>query len=282
MVSPIPNILLIGMSVTTSQQISQYLSQFSKLEVTFNKQVVKATMLNPKQVYLKCLGYQWPCIINSSSMTLARIIVNGGAGLNDALDKANNMVSLRFSFNESDKGAPLAFFVPSKVSSSVPYGESKPELRFLTLTFTQRPPDDLIFIVGQLIEANINSRRRKEERVPLSALTLKQLGLEMQECSIHVDGVPRRAILRDLSFSGCKAVIMGVPKMVVNRSASVRLVFDEPEETMTLPGEITRFDPVEGREDVAVFGIRFEEEKIPMSYKLRINNALRATRSSSR
>lgn len=270
------------MSVATSQQISQYLSQFAKLEVTFNKQVVKATMLNPKQVYLKCLGYQWPCIINSSSMSLARIIINAGAGLNDALDKANNMASLRFSFTESEKGAPLAFFVPSKVTSSVPYGEAKPELRFLTLTFTQRPPDDLIFILGQLIEANINARRRKEERIPLTALTLKQLGLEVQDCSVHVDGVPRRAILRDLSFSGCKVIIMGVPKMVVNKTASVRLVFDEPEETMTLPGEITRFDPVEGRDDVAVFGVHFDEEKIPMSYKLRVNNALRVIRNSSR
>ena len=268
------------MSVATSQQIAKYLEQFSELEVTFNKQVVRATMLNAKQVYLKCLGYQWPCLINSASMTLATIIANAGGGLNDALEKANNMVSLRFSFSAGEKGSPLAFFVPSRVTKSVPYQGSKPELRFLTLQYTQRPPDDLIYILGQLIEANINARRRKEDRIPLTAHSLKQLGLVVQDCAVHVDGVPRRALFRDLSFSGCKVVIMGVPKMVIHRHADVRLVFDDPEESFVIPGEVAHFDEVEGREDVAVFGIHFKDDKVPMSYKLRINNAHRAARTS--
>jgi hypothetical protein len=270
------------MSVTTSQQIAQYLERFSTLEVTFNKQVVKATLLNTKQVYLKCTGYQWPCIIHTASMSLARIIANVSNELNEALDKANNVVSLRYSFTSSQSGTPLAFFVPAKVVSSKPYTETQPSIRFLTLQYTQRPPDDLIYILGQLIEANINARRRKEERIPLTAHSQKQLGLVVEDCSVHVDGVPRRAIIRDLSFSGCKAVIMGIPKMVVHRHASVHLVFDDPEESYAIPGDVARFDPVEGREDVAVFGIRFEDDKVPISYKMRINAVLRSIRNTTR
>lgn len=269
------------MSVTTSQQITRYFDQFSRAEVTFTKEVVRTVLLNPKQVYVKCLGSQWPCIIYAASMTTAKIITNLKNGLNDCLRSSNNTVQLRFSFAEPDKQDPVTFFVPARASGVNPYGEKNQDLSFVSLEFTQRPPDDLIQILGQLLEANVNAKRRTEDRIPLSAHSLKQLGLVLEDCSLSVDGVPRRAIFRDLSFSGCKAVLMGVPKLLVNRSALTRLVFDDPEQTYDIEGSICRYDAVEGRDDIAAFGIVFIEEKVPMGYKMRINSALKQFRSKA-
>ena len=62
------------MSIITSQQLSRYLEQYGTTEVTFNKQVIDATGLVPRNVFLKIADQQWPCIVYSSSMKGARVI----------------------------------------------------------------------------------------------------------------------------------------------------------------------------------------------------------------
>ncbi len=269
------------MPVTTSQQITRYYQQFSQAEVTFTKEVVKAVKLNSKHVSIKCLGSQWPCIIYAASMMSAKIIANLAGGLNESIKKANNLVQLRFSFAEADKADPLTFFVSGRVVGVTPYGDGNKDLFFANLEFTQRPPDDLIQIMGQLLEANVNATRRREERIALSPHSIKQLGLTIDRCGLTVAQVPRKAIFRDISFSGCKAVLVGVPKLLVDRPVVVRLVFSDPEQIYEIAGSICRYDPVEGREDIAAFGIRFDEEHIPMGYKMRVNAALKQFRTKT-
>jgi len=269
------------MPVTTSQQITRYFDQFARAEVTFTREVVKTLMLNPKHVHLKCLGSQWPCIAYAASMTTAKIIANLTGGLNECLQKSNKLVQLRFSFTDPDRQDTITFFVPARVVGATPYKEGEKCLSFLNLEYTQRPPDDLIQILGQLLEANANAQRRKEERVPLTAHGVQQLGLVTSDCSLTVGGVPRKAIFRDLSFSGCKAILVGVPKLLVDKHAVARLAFDDPEQTYEIEGKISRYDPVEGRDDIAAFGIAYDEEKVPMGYKMRINAALKQFRSKA-
>jgi hypothetical protein len=110
---------------------------------------------------------------------------------------------------------------------------------------------------------------------------VNQLGIVLDQSALAVDGIPRKAIFRDLSFSGCKVVLMGLPKMLMNRAVTIKLAFDEPEQTVEIPGTITRHDPVEGREDIAAFGVKYDESKIPMAYKMRINRALKQFRSKT-
>jgi hypothetical protein len=269
------------MPVTTSQQITRYFEQFSHVEVTFTREVVQTLLLNTKHVHLKCLGSHWPCIIYAASMTTAKIIANLKSGLNECIRNANNLVQLRFSFAEPDKPDPITFFVPARVTGSNPYGEKNPDLFFANLEFTQRPPDDLIQILGQFLEANVNAKRRKEDRIPLSAHSVKQLNLAVAECSVAIDGVPRKAIFRDLSFSGCKVILAGVPKLLVDKPSRVRLVFGEPKQVFQIDGTVCRYDPVEGRNDIAAFGIQFDEDGIPMGYKMRINSVLKQFRSKA-
>ena len=110
------------MAVTTSQQISHYYNQFQNTDVTFTKEVIRALMLNTKQVFVKALGYQWPCIIYSSSMRSAKIITTMTQALKETLQKSKNTVSLRFSFIQREKTDPLAFFVSAKIAGISPYG----------------------------------------------------------------------------------------------------------------------------------------------------------------
>jgi hypothetical protein len=267
------------MAISTSQQIARYYQQYSNTEVTFTKDVIRATLLYPKQVFLKCTGYQWPIVLYSASMTNAKIIANLKSSLAEAIRKANSMVSLRLSFLQRDKADPLSFFVAAKVSGYTPYGQEKPDLYFLTLEYTQRPPDDLIEILGKLIDANASSAQRKEERIPITADSARAMGLDHKNAMVYIEGVPRRCIVRDVSFGGAKVVILGVAKFLVDKPATLRLTLSETDEEVDLAAKVLRFETVEGRTDIAALALQFEPETLPMKYKLMISGFLNSSKA---
>lgn len=264
------------MSITTSQQITRYYDLFQYIEVVFTQEVITATNLCTKQIYLKCLGDQWPCIVYSSSMAGAKIIANTSPGskLIEKTRQANNLVSLRFSFKQSDKNDPLTFFVAAKIVGFSTYDEVHPEIQFVSLAFTQRPPDDLIEILGKLLEANVNSRKRKEERITLTMKSMSRIGIRSKETVVYIDGVPRKCLLRDISFSGARILAMGIAKFLLNKEASLRLELEEPLESISIPGTVVRMDPIEGRKDLGIMAVNFHEEAVPMSFKIRLNEYL--------
>lgn len=263
------------MAVTTSQQISRYYNEFQSIDVTFTKEIIRALLLNTKQVFLKSLGYQWPCIIYSSSMTGAKIITTMQPSLKETLQKSKNAVSLRYSFIQREKSDPLAFFVSAKVAGISAYGDAAKGLSFLNLVFTQRPPDDLIERLGNILEANIASQKRSEERIIVTPDSAKKIGLASKGANVVVDSVPRKALLRDISFSGTKIIMPGIPKFLVNKTAAISIDFEEPTETLHLAGTIVRYESVEGRTDIAAFAVKYDDDSVPMAYKMRLSNYLR-------
>ena len=263
------------MSVITSQQISKYFDQYQKTEVTFTKDVIRATFLYPKNIQLRCLGYQWPVIMYSSSMTGARIIANIKGPLKEVTAKAKGLVQLRYSFIQKDKVDPLSFFMNAKINEFSPYNPEQPELNFITLSFTSRPPDELIFRLGRLIEANVAFQQRKEERFSATPEIMKTIGVDPRTTSLTIDNMPRKCILRDLSFSGAKVIIMGLAPFLVNKKGVLRLVLEDDEGTITIPFTVVRFEQVQGRQDLAAFALKFEDAEVPTEYKLRINTLIK-------
>ncbi|OHE57641.1 MAG: pilus assembly protein PilZ, partial [Treponema sp. GWA1_62_8] len=242
---------------------------------------IKATGLVAQQVFLKCVGETWPCVIFSSSFESARIIVSARTGLHEKIQGANGLVQLRYSFREADKVDPMLFFVSARVAGSAPYGGS-PDIAMLTMAFTKRPPDDLIEIMGRLLDANFNSSKRREERIFLSVDTMRRMRMVSKEIAMFIDGVPRRCILRDISFSGAKIIIQGIPKYLLERDASIRIDFEDPRESVILKGRTVRAEDVEGRKDLVAIAMVFDEQAVPMTYKMRVNDFLSQVRADTR
>ncbi len=267
------------MGIATSQQLTRYYDQYRDTEITFTKDIIRALSLDPRQVYVKCNGGQWPCIINSTSFQLARIIVGTKGGAYTALSEQSAApANLRFCFFEQENNL-MSFFVSCKVTSITPYMNSK-DLAIITLTFTQRPPDDLIEVVGRLLEANQNAIRRKEERIILNEDSKRKLGLSKEETTILVQGVPRHCILRDLSFSGAKIILLGLSQFLVNKEALLKIEFDDSPEVLTLKGSIVAANLIEGRKDIVAASMKFNEAEVPLGYKLHINTYLTTTRKT--
>ena len=268
------------MAIATNQQITNYYDSYCDKEVIFSREILHTLRVAPREIYIKCGGNQWPCIINSTSLLAAKIILGKTGGAFTAITQKNAPpVSLRFCFF-IDKGAEtMSFFIAGKVTNTAQYTDSK-DLAVVTLTYTQRPPDDFIVKIGTLIEANINFIKRREERIVMTSEARYRLGIEKEDTIIYVQNVPRKCILRDLSFSGAKVVLLGVPKFVSGKETVLRIVFDDPAETLDIRGSIVGADFAEGRQDIVTASIKFDEQAVPTAYKLHINDYLTMTKKN--
>jgi hypothetical protein len=269
------------MSVLTSQKIASYYERYKAIDVTFTKEIIQVTGLITQQVLLKCVGDFWPCVMYSSSFQGAKVVANIKSGLTGKLQQANNSVSLRLCFKSQESATPVTFFVTARVAGYSAYGGSA-DTGLFNLQFTQRPPDDLIEIMGRILDANINSSKRKDERVLLTADSIRKLKILSKDTAAFIQGVPRRCILRDISFSGSKIIMMGVAKFLVDRDTALRLDFDDPRESFLLRGKFIRAETVEGRKELIALAINYDEAIIPMGYKVRLNDFLSAVRADNR
>ena len=268
------------MGVVTGQQLARYYAEFKDREITFNRQIIEVLKLVPREVYLKCQGEQLPCVVYSSSMAAAKIVANLKDRALQQIRQAGNTVSLRFAFARSDKPEPLLFFIPAKVTNYTFYRSEQPDLYFLSLEYTTKPPDDLIEMLGQVLEASTNFTRRKEERIQLDPSNIKTMGIEGKEAALVIGKQAKKSIIRDLSFSGAKVLLFGARSDQVGKPAVLQFSLAAQKQKILLPGTIVRFEEVVGREDIGAYGMRFIEEKTPMSYKILVNNTLKTIRRS--
>ncbi|MDR3335711.1 MAG: PilZ domain-containing protein [Treponema sp.] len=270
------------MAVITSQKIATYYERYKSIDVTYTKDIIQVTGMVTQQVFLKCGGDFWPCVVYSSSFEGAKIVANTKSGILNKLEVANNAASLRFCFSNQESSSPVTFFVAVRVGSNTPYGGDSKDMALFNLQFTQRPPDDLIEIMGRLLDANVNSVKRKNERINLTTETVRRLRILTKDIAAFIQGVPRRCILRDISFGGARLVIMGVAKFLVDKDSALRVDFDDPRASFLIKGKFIKAEPVEGRQDLLAVDIEFTEAHIPMGYKIRLNDFLGQTWADSR
>ena len=212
------------MGISTSLQISRYYDFFRDKEIVFTKANLQLLKIDPRQIYLKCGGSQWPCIINSSSLQSAKIIIGKNSGAFTQLEKNPKLpVSLRFCFFSQDN-APIYFFVNCLVDQIQDYTHTN-ELALISLNFSQRPPDDLILRIGEVLEANENFVNRREDRINITKDSIRSLGIEKEEGIAFIENVPRRCIMKDLSFNGAKILCVGIPKFLINKAIGLRINF---------------------------------------------------------
>jgi len=269
------------MGIINTQRVEAFYNTFKGIDITFTKDMIQVTGLITEQVHLKCGSDFWPCVFFSTSFQGAKIVANIKSGLIDKLQKANNSVSLRYCFKSPEDGTPLTFFVAGRVLGVAPYKNSN-DVSLLSIQFTQRPPDDLIEIIGRVLDANVNSTKRRDERILITNDSQRKLKLLSKETVSFIQDVPRRCILRELSFYNAKVVMLGVAKFIVDKETALRFDFDDPRESFLVKGKFVNSEEVAGKQEMIALSMDYDEQKIPMGYKIRINEYMNAVRAVER
>lgn len=264
-----------SMSVVTKKEILDYTENYgSALGLTFTKEVIQTLGLDTRQVFLKIMGNHWPCIIYSCSMNSAKVLVNLKKDIINVIKKSNNLVNLRFFFNSPNKGNPIAFFVTGKVTGWTTYNSKRDDLCFLSLSFTQKPPDDLVYMLGRLMDANEGYKRRKEERIDIDPISIKRMGLKSKISYLKNGGNVVKCILRDLSFSGAQIIVPTAANIQKEATIHIAFDFDELNQPIFIAGKAIRTEKVDEKNLITV-AILFSEESIPLEYKMAINEYLK-------
>ena len=198
----------------TVQHLARLYEEFSETEVTFNAQVIIESGRITSDVRLTVGAHHLPSVLYACSMRGARIIAEIGQNTNEVLTHNSSSATLRLGFKQSDEKAPVSFIVPCRVESLSEYNAQRPNVRFVTLEFTQKPSDALVGILGSLLEIKANALRRRDQRIILTPDNMKKIGLQSRESCLAIDGASRRCLLRDLSFGGAKVLLsmLGLPK----------------------------------------------------------------------
>ncbi len=263
------------MRILTSQHLARMYDIYSETEVTFSGQIIIASGLVTSDVYLRVADEHLHSVLYACSMKGARIVTEIGRKAAESLTRSNHLASLRMGFRPQDESKPLTFFVPARVESLAEYNQQKPNMRFVTLVFTQKPPDALIGILGTLLEINANEKRRREERIVLTPESMKRIGLESKESCVAIEGSSHRCILRDLSFSGAKVLTSATGAAHEAGKVLLKLTRCDLNDGTVLDGNIVRVEDVAGRSDLVALSIQYSAEP-PISYKQRINSFFEA------
>lgn len=253
--------------VSTNQSINKYYDMYRDSEVVFTKDTIKVLRLDLRQIYIKCAGNQWPCLINSTSFQMVKVILSTTGGAYTEITKKDAPpINVRFCF-VGDDGNPVFFFVTCKMIESVAAGK---DLSLVTLGFTARPPDDLIMKLGTLLDTNHNYELHKDERVTLNDAAMKALGIAKKETTVFISEVPRRCILWDMGFTGAKVLIMGLSKFLVGKECLLRFEFAQNDEPIDVKGSIETAESLEGRNDICQTQIKFTDD-VPYDYKVKMS-----------
>ena len=267
------------MSVITGQKLASLFEEYKGIDVTFTKEVAKLVHLRSDQIYLKFLGTQLPCVIYSISMVGAKVVANIRNKEFQELRKAGSKVALRLAFSEDSRTDPLSFFITSKIDGFNPYSRENPEVAFISLKFTQHPPDDLIQILGLLLEVNVNSKRRREERIQVDEDVPRKLGMNLKETVLYIQGIPRKCIVRDLSFSGARFIIAGMSRFLQDKEGILKMTLVPENKVISIKVHIVRVESVQNHDDLTVAAVQFDPETVPMDYKLRLNDYFNSKRN---
>lgn len=260
------------MATLPTQKLNILYESYKSKEIAFNKSIRAVTGLEAKKVCVKIHGDQWPCVLYSCSMTTAKVIITlDNAGFEE-IKRAKNIISLKLSFFPKNSKSPITFFVSAFVKGFNVFKLQHDSSFLMSLEFTQKPPDDLIEIIGKIFESISNFEKRSELRINLDPKVVSDMGLVSNNAYVLIDNIKRPCILRNVSPSGCAIILVCNPKFVVNKKAVVGFYHIDSTEPIHIDAVIKRYEDVSGRTDIFLLGLLFDSDKIPYEFKSLIND----------
>lgn len=262
------------MPTLPAQKLRGFYESYSEREIAFSRSILNITGLETRKVFIKIRGEQWPCVVYSCSMKSAKVIIKLDAEDFEAIKKAKNFVSLRLSFAPKHLKSPILFFVPAVVKGFNTFKLKKQNSFLMTLDFTQRPPDDLIEIIGKIFLSIENFEKRRELRINLDNNVVKQFGLKSTQTVTVIDNIKRPGIMKNLSSSGCFLIMVCNPKFIMNKQIKLIIASAYYSSLIEIEGTIVRAEEVTGRKDIFGLGVVFDKTKIPFEFKEMMNEYL--------
>ncbi len=266
--------MVVIMAESSEKRLDRLFESFRRSEITFNREVIEATGLQPKNLFIRFGGTQKPCSLHSVSLTTAKIMaVMTPLDLEAITD--TDTVFLNYSFDRSKTSSEEAsFLVPYRIARLNPVLKIEADRYLVALESSMKPPDNLISILGGFLEYRIAKAKRREPRILIDSHSAEVIGLKPNASTITIDGEKKTCVVLDLSVSGAKALLWAEEKPVP-REAVLTLPMAGPDEIIEIPCTILRYDTGVEKGSVTL-GIVYKRDSILPAYRARIERQLKA------
>jgi len=260
----------------TGLQESKYRDLYDRYkydEITFSGTIQKSSGIIVREIYLMTEDSKWPCTIISASMTGIKVSANLSAEELPVIGGSAS-IQVHFSFmGMKPYFIPISFYVSYLLAEITNTSISGDDIHLLTMSAAEAPPDFLIRMLGELIGVQTLTTKRAENRITVNTTTADELGLKSTHCRLRIDENWHECSLGDLSFSGCQ-IILNFRNSAAKKKVLLEILFREPDTLFEIPGCVLRFKVMKESGDKAAAGIRFDEDKIPHEYTMRLHNLL--------
>lgn len=263
------------MSVLGSNALQNLFYQFLDTELTYNREVSAALGFLPSGSTLKLLGRHFPCVIHSSSFEEAKVLLRLPGEIRNDLETGSKLAALSLVFFNAKLGKNEIFQMYGAVSIlQVQAGPEGFVSLFLSLSYNHRPPDTFLELQGAYLSLQKEIHQRREERISLNQTTADHLGLASLNTIVSIEQIDRRCLLREISYGGAKIVLNGLGQYLTHKPFELQ-IHHLAKGKMLLPGHIMRAEEVEGHRELAVIGLKYQAEKVPVEYLQTVQKALK-------
>lgn len=260
------------MPAVASTKISEYYDKYKEQEVYFSKSICEITGLVSEKLKFKVGSYEFHCVLYASSLERIIIILNLTENDMQKVKMARGIATIKFCFFPSTAKSPLSFFISCRIKKINSFKLTSSSAFIITLDFNQRPPDDFISIIGQIIDNSVKFNNRKEVRIRLDDKIANSLGMGSVKGSAMISETVKPCIFADISTSGCCIIMADGPEIEDHKAITVQLSVDG--NPININAMIIRTEKINNRPELTRLGILYDKEEIPYIYKNMINNYL--------
>jgi len=253
------------MSVKEEQLYQEFQNQI----VTFNQKVILEMGILTDQISFKCGGKKFPCIIYSSSMNDARIMVYLSKEDFTLIADNKKRIALYYALLPSGSNRAIHFFVNSRIENVAKYEGGKENLFILQIRYQNRPSSDLIFALGNHLKEQASQQKRMEKRIELRSEDDELLGLDSMQSVLYIQGKRLHCVLTEISIFSAKVLIQGnLSSLKAEDKVMLIMKARGLDGLGEMLGSIERIDSIKPQEELYSLIINFDQENIPPTYKL--------------
>lgn len=244
--------------------IDRYYEELHYNVVTFTKQVCRKVGLVRGDSHIRIRGETLPCLIYSLSMERAVVILRINETAKAIMAQTMPALTLHVRFSPTKES--ISLMLDAQIEEIKEYGEKVPDTYFLALRYRRKAPNDLIKILGELIEAEKEKERRIFERINLDPQNAKKMGLSPAETFLFCQGEGKKCVLQEISVFSARVVISGHPADYEGNKAMLIMKIESAGEIGEMLGSVYSAEEL-GNNLVSVV-VHFDQEVIPPSYKM--------------
>lgn len=252
------------MAILGKNIIHEYYTKYLNTELNYQKGVMDSLGFQPKTAVLRIQGRVVPCILHSLSFAMAKLIIKLTDQQLKDLKSGSRLCVLKVSYQISGTSEEFTLSGKFQPESLQRLGEDS-YLVLLREDFNHRPPEGLIEVQGNYLKLKADSEARKTQRLALTEENLGYLGLRSAAGDMKIDHIPRKCLVKEVSFGGARVLIGGLAKFLDQREFDLSL--DTLDRTpLVLPGKIVRAEAVEGHRELSVLGLQYHADRVPVEY----------------